>query len=130
MDQRCDAEKVQRVVSEVTMHFQKLQAVIDERFKRIEVLSFRMDELSGESMNARSQLDGIERRMGIEGQQQEATRQNLRVSLDQCQEDFQALSRSSTVCQVDIQSWDARHFELEETIFHFRVDPPAGSSHG
>ena len=33
MDQKCDTEKVQRVVIGVTMQFQKLQAAIDERFK-------------------------------------------------------------------------------------------------
>ena len=77
-------------------------------------------------MNARNRLDGIERRVGIEGQQHEATMRDLRASLDQRQEDLQALSRSSTVCQVDIQSWDARLFEFEETIFHFRVDMERG----
>ena len=47
MDQKCDTDKVQQVVSEVMMQFQKIQAAVDEKSKRVETLATRVDGLSG-----------------------------------------------------------------------------------
>ena len=54
----------------------------DEKSKRVETLAARVDEVSGESMNARHRLEGIERRVGMEGQQQQATVMDLRVLIN------------------------------------------------
>ena len=83
VDQKCDTEKVQQVMSEVMMQFQKTQTAADEKSKRVEMLATRVDELSRGSMNARNRLEGIECRVGMEGQQQQATIRDLRASLDQ-----------------------------------------------
>ena len=85
-----------------------------------------VDELSGESMNARNRLKGIERRVGMEGQQQQATMRDLQASIDQCREDIQGLIRCSAECQMDIKSRDTKHFEMEELIFKFSVDLEEG----
>ena len=126
MDQKCDTEKVQQVVSEVIMQLQKTQAIIGEKSKRGETISTRVDELSGESLNVRNRLEGVERRLGMEGQQQEATLRDLRASVDQCREDIQGLTRCTAECQMDIQSRDAKHFEMEELIFKFSVELEEG----
>ena len=78
-------------------------------------------------MNARNRLEGIERRVGMEGQHQQVTMRDLRASIDQCREDIQGLSRCSTECQMDIQSRDTKHFEMEELIFKLSDDLREGS---
>ena len=101
--QKCDTEKVQQVVPEAMMQLQKMQATADEKLKRVETVVTRVDELSGESMNVRNRLEGVERRLGLEGQQQQDR------AADQCRGDIQGLTRCSTEFQMDIQSRDQRH---------------------
>ena len=91
-DQKCDAEKVHQVISEVTMQFQKIQTTADENSRRVEGLASRVDELSGGSMNVRSRLEVLERRVGMEGQQRDSNLSYLRASLDQCIEDVKGLT--------------------------------------
>ena len=49
----------------------------------------RVDELSGESMNARSRLDGLERRLGLESQQHQASSRELQAAAGQFRGDIQ-----------------------------------------
>ena len=107
VDQKCNTEKVQLVVSEVITQLQKMQSTFDEKSKRAETVATRVDELSGESMSVRNRLDGVERRLGLESQQQQASLRDL--------------------LQTDIQSRDQKHFELEESIFHLQCGPGKGS---
>ena len=55
MDQKRDTEKVQQVVSEILMQLYKMKAMVDEKYKRVETIATRVDELSGESMNVRTE---------------------------------------------------------------------------
>ena len=119
MDQKCDTEKVQQAVSEVITQRQKTQTTLDEKLKNV---VNRVDELSGESMYVRNRLDGVERRLGLEGQQQQAPLRDLQASVDQCRGDSHGLTRCSAEFQMDIQSRDQRHFEMEELIFKFSVE--------
>ena len=125
-DQKCDTEKVHQVVSEVMMQFQKLQVTIDERSRRIEDIASRMDELSGGSVNVRSMLEGLERRVGMEGQQHDSNIRDLRQRVDQCIEDGKGLCRCSTEYQMDIQFRDTELFELKKLLFKFSVDLEEG----
>ena len=113
-DKQCDTEKVHQVISEVMTKFQKTQVTIDEKSRRVETVASRVDELSGESMNTRSRLEGLERRVGMEGQQHDPTISDLRASLDQCIEDIRGLCRCSTEYQMDIQFRDTELFEMKE----------------
>ena len=83
-DQKCDAEKVQQAIAEVTVTLQQLQTMCSEGSCRSEVVVSRMDELSGETVNLRNRLEGLERRVGMEGQQHESVLRELRASHDQC----------------------------------------------
>ena len=121
-DRKCDAEKVQQVISEVMTQFQKLQVTMDEKSRRVETIASRVDELSGESMNSRSRLEGLERCVGVEGQQHDSAIRDLRASLVQCIEDTKGLCKCSTEYQMDIQFRDTELFELKELLFKFSID--------
>ena len=62
----------------------------------------------------------------MEGQQHEATMRDLRASLDQCIDDIRGLCRCSTEFQMDIQSRDEKHFELEESLFTLHIELEKG----
>ena len=85
-----------------------------------------MDELSGESMNVRNRLDGVERRLGLEVQQQQASLRDLQSAIDQCRGDVQELAQGFAEVQTEIQSRDQKHFELEESSFRLNVDLEKG----
>ena len=67
-DQKCDTEKVQQAVAEVMVTLQRHQAACGEGSRRAETVASRVDELAGEAANVRGRLEGLERRVGMEGQ--------------------------------------------------------------
>ena len=54
----------QQVMGELVTQIQKTQATLEERSRKSEAMAAKVDEVSGESMNARSRLDGMERKIG------------------------------------------------------------------
>ena len=121
-DQKCDTEKVQQVVAELTMTLQQLQTMGSEGWRRSEALVSRVDEISGETVNIRGRLEGLERRVGMEGQQHESVLRELRASHDQCVTDISVLCHNSNEYQADIQARDNEIFELKELIFKLCVE--------
>ena len=57
-DQKCDAEKVQQAIAEVTVTLQQLQAMRGEGSRRSETIAPRVDELSGVAVNIRGRHGG------------------------------------------------------------------------
>ena len=72
-DQKCDTEKVQQAVAEVMVTLQRCQAACGEGSRRAETVASRVDEFSGEAANIRGRLEGLECRVGMEGQQHEVS---------------------------------------------------------
>ena len=99
---------------------QQLQAMCGEGSRRSETIASRVDELSGEAVNIRSRLEGLERR--VEGQQHESVLRELRASHDQCVADVSILCHNSNEYQIDVQARDAKMFELKELIFKLSVE--------
>ena len=61
-------------------------------------------EIVGELVNARKRLEGLERRIGIEGQQQEAEMRELRAGHDRHATEIGVLSQCANDYQADISS--------------------------
>ena len=76
-DQKCDTGMVHQVVAELMATLQQLQTRCTEGSQRIDQVSSRVNEMAGESVNARKRLEGLERRVGIEGQQHEVEMREL-----------------------------------------------------
>ena len=121
-DQKRDTEKVQQAISEVMTALQQLQTTCCERSRRTETVASRVDELSAEAVNIRSRLEGLERRVGMEGQQHDLVLRELRASLDRCVADVNVLCQSSKEYQMDIQARDTELFEMKELIFKLSVE--------
>ena len=119
-DQKCDTEKVQQAIAEVMVTLQQLQAMCGEGLRRSETIASRV--VSGEAVNIRSRLEGLERRVGMEGQQHESVLRELRASHDQCVADVSILRHNSNEYQIDVQARDAEMFELKELIFKLSVE--------
>ena len=121
-DQKCDTENVQQAIAEVMVTLQQLQAMCGEGSRRSETIASRMDELSGEAVNIRNRLEGLERRVGMEGQQHESVLRELRAGRDQCVADIGILCQHSNEYQMDVQARDHEVFELKELIFKVCVE--------
>ena len=63
-----------------------------------------------------------ERRIGIEGQQQEAEMRELRAGFDRQAAEIRVLSQSASEQQADLQVRDHEVFEVKELIFNLGVD--------
>ena len=121
-DQKCDTEKVQQAVAELLVTLQRLQTQQHEGSRQSEVLSSRIDEVTGEATNLRSRLDGLQRRVGMESQQHESALRELRASHEQHATDLSVLCHSANEYQADIQARDHETFELKELIFKLSVE--------
>ena len=73
-----------------------------------------------------NRLDGVERRLGLESQQQQASLRDVQAAVNQCRGDIQGLAQGFAEVQMDTQSRDQRSFELEELIYKFSVDLEEG----
>ena len=82
-DQKCDTGMVHQVVAELMATLQQLQTRCTEGSQKTDQVTSRVNEMVGESVNARKRLEGLERRVGIEGQQHEAEVRELRTGCDQ-----------------------------------------------
>ena len=121
-DQKCDTGMVHQVVSELMTTLQQLQTRCAEGSQKIEQVTSRVNEIAGESVNARKRLEGLERRVGIEGQQHEVEMRELRAGHDQHAADLRVLSHSASEYQADLQARDHETFEMKELIFKMGVD--------
>ena len=101
---------------------QQLQTTVNERTGHVGTVASRVDELSGEAVNVRSRLEGLERRVGMEGQQHETALGELRATLERCVAEVGVLCQSSNEYQADIQARDTELFEMKELIFKLAVD--------
>ena len=119
---KCDTERVQQVIADLMTQLQRLQATISESSQGVASVTSRVDELSGDAKNARSRLEGLERRVGMEGQQDELVLRELRASLDRCVADVNVLCQNSTEYQMDIQARASELFEMKDLIFKLSVE--------
>ena len=103
-DQKCDTGKVQQAIAELMVTIQNLHTQHHEGSRRAETLESRMDEVTGEAANVRSRLDGLERRVGLEGQQHESMLRELRASHEQHATDLSVLCHNANEYQADIQA--------------------------
>ena len=121
-DQKCDTGMVHQVVSELMTTLQQLQTRCAEGSHKIEQVTSRVNEIAGESVNARKRLEGLERRVGIEGQQHEVDMRELRAGHDQHAADLRVLIHNASEYQADLQARDHETFEMKELIFEMGVD--------
>ena len=121
-DQKCDTGMVHQVMSELMTTLQQLQSECADGSRKIEQVTARVNEIAGESVNARKRLEGLERRIGIEGQQQEAEMRELRAGHDRHAAEMRVLSQSANEHQADLQVRDHEVFEVKELIFNLGVD--------
>ena len=63
-EQKCDTGKVHQATMELMGMLQQLQARCTEGSHSVDLLTARMDEMTGETVNMRNRLDGLERRVG------------------------------------------------------------------
>ena len=113
---------VHQVVSELMTTLQQLQTRCAEGSQKIEQVTSRVNEIAGESVNARKRLEGLERRVGIEGQQHEVEMRELRTGQDQHAADLTVLIHNASEYQADLQARDHETFEMKELIFNMGVD--------
>ena len=104
-DQKCDTGMVHQVMSELMTTIQKLQPECAGGMRKIEQETARVNEIVGELVNARKRLEGLERRIGIESQQQEVEMRELRAGHDRHATEIGVLSQ----CANDYQAGFARH---------------------
>ena len=78
--------------------------------------------MAGEAVNIRNRLEGLERRVGMEGQQHDVEMRELREGYDRHDADLQVLRQSANDYQADIQVRDNETFELKELIFKLGVE--------
>ena len=121
-DQKCDTGKVHQVVAELMATLQQLQTRCTEGSQRIDQVTSRMNEMAGESTNARKRLEGWERRVGIEGQQHDVEMRELRTGHDQHAADLRMLLHNASEYQADLQARDHETFEMKELIFKLGVE--------
>ena len=121
-DQKCDTGMVHQVISELMTTLQQLQTSCAEGSHKVEQVTLRVNEIAGESVNARKRLEGLERRVGIEGQQHEVDMRELRAGHDQHAAEMRVLSHSASEYQADLQARDHETFEMKELIFRMGVD--------
>ena len=78
-DQKCDTGRVHliQVVAEMMSPLQQLQTRCTEGSQKTDLVSSRMDEMAGEAANTRKRMEGLERRVGIEGQQHDVETREL-----------------------------------------------------
>ena len=100
----------------------QLQSECAEDSRKREQVTSRVNEIAGESVNARKRLEGLERRLGIEGQQHEAEMRELRAGRDQHAADLAVLIHNASEYQADLQARDHDTFEMKELIFNLGVD--------
>ena len=121
-DQKCDTGMVHQVISELMTTLQQLQTSCAEGSHKVEQVTLRVNEIAGESVNARKRLEGLERRVGIEGQQHEVEMRELRTVHDQHAVDLKVLIHNASEYQADLQARDHETFEMKELIFKMVVD--------
>ena len=121
-DQKCDTGMVHQVVAELMTTLQQLQARCAEGSQKTEQVTSRVNEIAGESVNARKRLEGLERRVGIEGQQHEVEMRELRTGHDQHAADLRVLIHNASEYQADLQARDHETFEMKELIFKLGVE--------
>ena len=120
-DQKCDTGMVHQVMSELMTTIQKLQSECAGGMRKIEQETARVNEIVGELVNARKRLEGLERRIGIESQQQEVEMRELRAGHDRHATEIGVLSQCANDYQADIQVRDNEGLELKELIFDLGV---------
>ena len=120
-DQKCDTGMVHQVMSELMTTLQQLQSECADGSRKIEQETARVNEIVGELVNARKRLEGLERRIGIEGQQQEAEMRELRAGHDRHAAEIGVLSQCANDYQADIQVRDNEVLEMKELIFELGV---------
>ena len=121
-DQKCDTGMVHQVMSELMTALQQLQSECADGSQKVEQVTARVNEIAGESVNARKRLEGLERRIGIEGQQHEAEMRELRAGHDRHAADLRVVCQSANEYQANIQVQDHEIFELKELIFKLGVE--------
>ena len=121
-DQKCDTGRVQQVTDALMATLHQLQTRCMEGSQRTETVASRMDEMAGEAVNVRNRLEGLERRVGMEGQQHDVEMRELRASHDQHDVDLRVLCHNTNEYQADIQARDNEIFELKELIFKLGVE--------
>ena len=121
-DQKCDTAGVHQVVAELMSTLQQLQARCTEGSQKADLATSRMEEMAGEAANTRKRLEGLERRVGIEGQQHEVEMQELRSGHEQHEADLRVLLQNTNEYQADLQARDHETFELKELIFKVCVE--------
>ena len=122
MDQKCDTEKVRQVTAELMATLQQSQTRCIEGSQRIDTIASRVDEITGEAANIRGRLEGLERRVGMEGQQHDAVLRELQAGYERHATDLSVLCHNANEYQADIQARDNETFELKELIFKLSVE--------
>ena len=120
-DQKCDTGMVHQVMSELMTTLQQLQSECADGSRKIEQETARINEIVGELVNARKRLEGLERRIGIEGQQQEVEMRELRAGHERHAAEIGVLSQCANDYQADIQVRDNEVLEMKELIFELGV---------
>ena len=121
-EQKCDAGMVHQVVSELLTNLHQLQSDCAEGSRKTEQVMARINEIVGELANARKRIEGLERRIGIESQQQEAEMRELRAAHEQHAVDLRVLIHNASEYQADLQARDHETVEMKELIFNLGVD--------
>ena len=91
-DQKCDAGRVHQVVAELMSTLQQLQVRCAGGSQKADLVTSRMDEMAGETANTRKRLEGLERRVGIEGQQHDVEMRELRAEHGQQAADIRGIA--------------------------------------
>ena len=121
-DQKCDTGRVQQATAELMAMLQQLQTRCTEGSQRTEAVTSRVDEMAGEAASIRNRLEGLERRVGMEGQQHDVEMRELRAGHEQHDADLRVLCHNANEYQADIQARDNEIFELKELIFKLCVE--------
>ena len=95
-DRKCDTGRVHQVVAELMSTLQQLQTRCMEGSQKADLVTSRMDEMAGEVANARKRLEGLERRVGIEGQQHDMEMRELRAGHNQQEADLKVLCQNAS----------------------------------
>ena len=121
-DQKCDTGKVQQVTAELMAMLQEVQTRCTEGSQRTETVASRVNEMAGEAVNIRNRLEGLERRVGMEGQQHDVEMRELRAGHEQHEADLRVLRHTANEYQADVQARDHEIDELKELIFNLGVE--------
>ena len=121
-DQKCDTGKVQQATAELMTMLQEVQTRCSEGSQRTETVVSRVNEMAGEAVNIRNRLEGLERRVGMEGQQHDAEMRELRAGHEQHEADLRVLRHTANEYQADAQARDHEIDEIRELIFNLGVE--------